>query len=134
MDDLPPGMLQEGRAADPDFADDERLYRRVPPKLWTEPPYDMDLDVVDAVNMSVNRSKYGPPEWVRLGEFSDWGVIYIPVGRLPSARHHQGASHHIHPEHLPQKRNYPHSEIWVHHPDGKRVLKAEELDRHFRLV
>jgi len=103
-------------------------------QLWTEPPYDMDLDVVDAVNMSVNRSKYGPPEWVRLGEFSDWGVIYIPVGRLPSARHHQGASHHIHPEHLPQKRNYPHSEIWVHHPDGKRVLKAEELDRHFRLV
>ena len=134
MDDLPPGMLQEGRSVDPDFAEDERLYRRVRPKAWFEPPLEMELDVVDAVNMSVNRSKYGPPEWVRLGENSDWGVIFIAVGRLPSERHHHGSTFSIHPQHVPHKRNYPHSEIWVHHPGGNRVLKEEELDPVFSMA
>ena len=133
MDDLPPGMLQEGRSIDPNFEEDERLYRRVQPELWAEPPYAMEVDAVSSVNMSVNRSKFGPPEWVRLGEHSNWGVIFFEVGRIPSERQHQGSSFQIHPEHVPQRRNYPHSEIWVHHPNGDRVLKSDELDPVFRL-
>src|SRR5215210_7516586 len=111
MDELPAGMLTGSRPVDPDFSPDERLFRRIPPDLWSEPPYAMELDAVDAVNMSVNRSKYGPPEWVRLGNCADCGVVFFVVSRLPTCQSHNGQEYAVRPEHVPLARNYPHSEI-----------------------
>ena len=58
-----------GRADDeteyPHFAADEVLYRRVPLVLWPSTDDDIELDAIELPDMSVARSRFGHPEWVR---------------------------------------------------------------------
>jgi hypothetical protein len=62
MPNLPDGMLAKGRAIDPRFDPDERLFR-----AFAAQDLDGDKVAVDAIelpDMSVNREKYGPPNWL----------------------------------------------------------------------
>src|SRR5947208_17183332 len=111
MAELPEGMFQRGRLEDPIFEPEECLYRRVPHELWDD-DY-VNLDAIELPDMSVNREKYGPPQWVRLlnDEFHDWGVIGFQVREIPAELQHLGVQiYRFKPKHVPQKRHFPHSE------------------------
>src|SRR5437867_2558855 len=113
MAEIPPDMMTRGRPKDPAFRDDETLYRRFRPD-------DLDgrrisPDAVELPDMSVNRSKYGPPDWLLLGEeFLGWGVFGFTVGDIPPQMVDKGVVvYTFAPEHVPLKYNYPHSEVWA---------------------
>ena len=137
MPDRPDEMLQGDRPADNIFNDpNERLYRRVPSDYWLEPPYEMEVDAIDAVNISVNRGKYSKPSWVRFDrdEYADWPVLFWLVGDLPSERHYAGQLvYRILLQHVPLRKNYPHSEIRLF-CNGARIMKEDELDPQFSLL
>jgi hypothetical protein len=135
MPERPPEMLTRDRSIDPVFEPEEKLYRRIPPKFWGEPPFEMEVDAIDAANISVNRSKYGPAEWAIIDdELSIWGVVYFLVGKIPKSKQHQGnVNYQFSIMHVPEKQNYTHSEIWVH-CDGNRIMTEAELDPEFSLI
>lgn len=119
MADLPPGMLlhppgQRERHVDPRFVDGEYLYRRVPDIHWDEEggkPF--EVAAIAMPDMSVGRSKYAHPEWLRLAEddFALWGIIGVSVGEIPDQEYDNGIRYKFQPMHKPERRNYPHSEI-----------------------
>jgi hypothetical protein len=69
--------------------------------------------------MSVGRSKYGWPAWLRIDDirpeedrYHDWGIVGFQVGDIPSPLQHEGASiWSFQAIHVPLKNNYPHSEV-----------------------
>jgi hypothetical protein len=95
----------------------------------------MEVDAIDAVNISVNRSKYGPPQWARIDdEHETWGVIYFLVQDIPEQRQYMGhITYRITVEHVPERRNYCHSEIRLYR-DGNQVLRDDDLEREFSLL
>lgn len=60
MADLPDEMLTKDRPVDLVFADDEMLYRRFTPDALDGAG--IAPEAIGLPDMSVNRSKYGPPE------------------------------------------------------------------------
>lgn len=132
MPELPEGMMQLGRPADDVFKPDEHLFRRVPHELW-EDDY-VNLDAIELPDMSVNREKYGPPQWTRLlsEEYHDWGVIGFQVKNIPAEMQHLGV--HIFrfkPKHIPHKRNYPHAEVQAFHAKANLPAEVEHIDQEF---
>jgi hypothetical protein len=132
MADLPEGMMQLNRGMDDAFKKDEYLYRRVPHESWDD-DY-VTLDSIELPDMSVNRGKYGPPQWVRLlsDEFRDWGVIGFQVKDIPAEMQHLGV--HIfrfRPRHVPHRRNYPHSEVQAYYARADSPDKEEHIDKNF---
>ena len=123
MAEIPPEMTTRGRSEDPHFADDEHLYRRFHPDQLDGG--EIAIDAVELPDMSVNRSKYGPPEWVILDEgFETWGVLAFRVRDIPPDREmwHQGViAYTLTPRHMPLRNNYPHSEVWVFRDDIRLV-------------
>ena len=116
MPELPPAMRTQGRAADQEFSPDEYLYRRVPLIHWEEWDDFIELDAIELPDMSVMRSKYAHPEWARFEgddyEYHDWGVIGFRVGDIPTPLQHLGVFLcTFRAEHVPLKRNFPHSEV-----------------------
>ena len=104
-------MRQFDRLPDPQFDPQERLFRRFRPE-------DMDgnslaVDAIELPDMSVNREKYGPPEWLLLDEaFESWGVASFEVQDIPAEITHLGVIHFTYQvEHRPLRNNYPHSEV-----------------------
>jgi hypothetical protein len=66
MVEIPDEMKTGSRSPDPIFTDNERLFRRFRPD-------DIDggeitADAFELPDMSVNREKYGPPDWLLLDE------------------------------------------------------------------
>ncbi len=114
MLELPEYLMQREQPVDPIFSPDETLFRRVRPDDWDDD--DVDLDAIEFPDMSVNRSKFGPPEsarWDR-GQYVNWGVIGFVVRDIPVEIPFQGAViYRLRPVHKPHKRNYPHSEVQV---------------------
>ncbi len=137
MPDLPPAMMQGARGVDQVFAPDEQLYRRVPFDLWDEDEDDLDLDAIELPDMSVMRGKYAHPEWARFdrGVYIELGVISFLVRDIPEPFIHLGVFHwSFEAEHVPHRKNYPHSEVRAYeddvHVDGKQRML--DPDAHLR--
>jgi len=119
-------MKSAGRFCDPLFLADETLFRRVPTRLWDtadKPP----IEAIDLPDISVGRSKYGHPEWVRHDavngkHFDKWGVIGIVVSAIPNPFANNGVALEFSCVHDPLENDYPHTEIRMF--DG-----GEHLDR-----
>lgn len=117
MDEVPSGMLRLERKEDPHFSPNEWLYRRVPHEFWDEPR--ISLDAIGLPDMSVGRGNYGWPVWLRVNDehpeddrFEDWGVVGFQVGDIPTPLQHEGVFlWTFAATHVPQKRNYPHTEV-----------------------
>jgi hypothetical protein len=121
MSDIPDEMMQKGRGEDQNFSPEECLYRRVPHELWDDS--EIELDSIELPDMSVNRQKYGPPEWVRLvgDNTANWGVIGFLTKDIPPEIQHLGVYiYKFRPVHVPLRRNYPHSEVRVYETPADR--------------
>jgi len=121
MPELPDYMFQKGRPPDPDFPPDEFLYRRVPRDTWGDEDMwsneDIDSDCIEFPDMSVERQKYGltadSARWER-GRHVDWGVLEFQVLDIPASMPFQGAFvYRMRAIHVPERRNYPHTEVQV---------------------
>jgi hypothetical protein len=110
-------MKQGERGYDPSFPSDEYLFRRIPLEYWGDEDEDFpdDIAAVELPDISVLRSKYAHPEWARITsgtpDCSDWGVIGILVGDVPSLQLVNGLRVEFCAVHDPEAQNYPHSEI-----------------------
>jgi hypothetical protein len=120
MPELPDYMYQREQQPDQKFLPDEMLYRRVPRETWDETDEwedeDIALDCIEFPDMSVSRGKYGPMDAVRWekGKLVDWGVIGFRVSDIPESVPFQGAFvYRMTPVHMPERKNYPHSEVQV---------------------
>jgi hypothetical protein len=105
------------RPSDPHFDRQEYLYRRVPDAMWVageQPPF--ELDAIGMPDMSVGRSKYGHPEWLRLerADFALWGVFGFRVGEMSTQEYDNGIRYHFEANHVPEPGNFPHSEVWAY--------------------
>ncbi len=130
MPEIPEEMKARGRTVDSVFLPEEWLYRRVPPIHWDDD--EVLIEAIDLPDMSVNRGKYGPPEWVLLtsDEHAGWGVIGFQVESIPPPKQHLGVfNYDFQPVHCPLAKNYPHSEIRVYethlerHTDPVHITK-----------
>ena len=134
MDEALDGMMTLDRQPDPVFANDEDLYRRIDSNDLEGGR--VSLDAVELPDMSVNRSKYGPPEWARRqDEFRSWGVFAFQVQDIPAELLHLGTIlFTFGPQHVPLKYNYPHSEIWAF-KNGEHIdlRKRSDLDPDLHL-
>jgi hypothetical protein len=113
---IPAAMRQGGRPEDPHFSKEEYLYRRIPLLIWDDPclAFPFDVDAVKLPDISTARSKYGNPEWLRLGEerFRDWAVVGFQVHHIPPERWSAGFFHFVfRAVHVPDQQDYPHSEV-----------------------
>lgn len=138
MTDIPAEMMAQGRQEDPNFDDDEKLYRRFSPdKLDGN---EISIAAVALPDMSVGREKYGKPQWLLLeDDYADWGVLAFLVKDIPPNRNvwHEGViAFVLEPHHVPYKNNYPHSEVWVLR-DGSHICRKNKnldlLDPDFHL-
>ena len=138
MPDLPAEMMTLDREPDQDFDDMERLFRRFPPACLDRG--EISIAAVELPDMSVLREKYGKPEWLLLDDdYLGWGVLYFLVRDLPPHEEITQAgfmSFSLAPRHVPLKKNYPHSEVWMSR-DGIHICRAsnnlELLDPDFHL-
>lgn len=128
MAEMPPELLTRDRSVDPDFADEELLYRRFHPSHLDGA--EIAIDAVELPDMSVNRSKYSRPEWVIWDEaFEGWGVLAFRVRDIPPDRivWHAGViPYTLEPRHMPLKYNYPHTEVWVFR-DGIHIIQGTSV-------
>ena len=135
MADVPDEMMTKDRPPDPVFKEDELLFRRFSPDA---PGRTSGLpDALELPDLSVNREKYGPPEWLLLDEaFAGWGVLAFRVGDIPKELLDKGINvYTFAPRHVPLKYNYPHSEVWAFR-DGVHIDARNEMlldpDLHLR--
>ncbi|MEQ9588030.1 MAG: hypothetical protein RJS97_08760 [Parvibaculaceae bacterium] len=127
MADVPEEMKKHGRDEDVHFADDEHLFRRFPPEFCEGQR--IVIEALELPDMSVNRAKYGPPNWLLLHEdFGGWGVFGFEVGHIPAEFVEDGVTKYTFgPKHRPLKNNYPHSEVRAYR-DGEHIdAKKSEL-------
>ena len=111
MSDRPTEMYRNGRPIDPDFLPTEKIYR------WFTKEQVVGNCVPAASfkfpDCSVNRSKYGPAEWVIIDcpkrGIAAVQVQYVPVVLLAG----DGRQFEFQVTHVPCEDNYPHSEIRV---------------------
>lgn len=136
-----PGDL--GLKPDPEFASDERLYRRIGPDHITEDSHVMAAAVDDIQerhpSCSFNRGKYSDPEDVLDPDHPDLNrIAFLVAGNLP-----EPVSHPLEPEkeygfrleHLPEEDNYSHTEVQVKKESEDKVvskLRNPELRRYLR--
>jgi hypothetical protein len=127
MADLPDAMRQHGRSPDQHFDPAERLFRRFR-------PVDLEgttvaVDAIELPDMSVNREKYGPPDWLLLDEaFETWGVAAFRVHDVPAEITHLGVIQYTFGvEHQPLRNNYPHSEVRAYR-DGDHIDLKHKAD------
>jgi hypothetical protein len=119
-------MRSNGRPEDPHFHPDEYLFRRVPTEIWDDPGDYLGVEAVQLPDISVGRSKYGHAEWVRFdtvnGQFyEEWGIVGVQVKDVPPKMWRDGYPRFaFRARHLPDERNYPHSEIRAY-DDEKHV-------------
>jgi hypothetical protein len=108
--DLPARMYRNGRPVDPNFDHDENLYRRC-----KGDQIDGDRLARDAIGFpdwSVNRARYSEPGDALLPDWPDWGVVRFTVGSVPPRITSPGGPvFEFRVEHVPEDRNYAHSEV-----------------------
>jgi hypothetical protein len=122
------------------FDKDELLYYRFHFDHWEDGG--VAAEAFRLPDMSVNRGTLGPPQWTILTEDDEyvlWGVASFRVEQIPVGveMEHLGVIiFTFRPEHVPLRKNYPHSEIWVFR-DGVHICKKDKnvalLDPEFHL-
>jgi hypothetical protein len=129
MADIPPEMMTRGRAPVQEFPDDEFLYRRFHPD--NVDGGEIAIDAVELPDVSVNRARFGPPEWLLLDEgCAGWGVLAFRVRDIPPRREvwHEGVvAYTLEPRHVPLHNNYPHSEVWVFR-EGVHIVRGSRAN------
>jgi hypothetical protein len=127
MAEIPEEMKTGSRHPDPIFTDEERLFRRFRPEDFDGG--EVAAEAFELPDMSVNREKYGPPDWLLLDEdFLGWGVAGFRVKDIPRGKEilHLGVIVYVlQAEHVPLRLNYPHSEVRIYR-DGNRVWRDNE--------
>ncbi len=134
MSKIPPSMRRNGRPGIPHFHREEFLYRRVPLWMWDDPAQPVDVNAIELPDISVGRSRFGHPEWMRVDEvqgqpryFEGWGVIGFQHQDIPPERWLVGVFHFtFETHHDPEDWNYPHSEVRVF-DNGHHVKTLESL-------
>ncbi|MSQ97634.1 MAG: hypothetical protein EXR98_24220 [Gemmataceae bacterium] len=117
MSSPPVAMRANGRREDPNFHNEEYLFRRIPTTLWDDPAEELDVDAVQLPDISVERSKYAHAEWARFDVLNDryydvWGIVAVQVQDIPPELWREGVFHFVfRVNHCPDDRNYPHAEI-----------------------
>jgi hypothetical protein len=129
MAEIPIEMQTLQKPKIPHFANDELLYYRFHVDHWEEGG--VAAEAFRPPDMSVNRASLGPPKWAILTEGDEyvlWGVASFRVEQIPIG---QGLEHlgvftfTFRPEHVPLKKNYPHSEIWIFR-DGVHICRENK--------
>jgi hypothetical protein len=127
MADIPNEMKTESRTPDPVFADVERLFRRFRPEDFDGG--EVAAEAFELPDMSINREKYGPPDWLLLDEdFVGWGVAGFKVKDIPRGEEmlHLGVIVYVlQVEHVPLRLNYPHSEVRIYR-GGNRICRDND--------
>jgi hypothetical protein len=123
-------MRRNGRDPVAAFPREEYLFRRVPLGLWEDKSDPLEVNAIELPDMSVGRSWFGHPEWLRIHEgtyYAGWGVIGFQVGAIPPEQWKDGyPSFTFEPVHAPEELNYPHSEVRVS-DRGVRVILQDAL-------
>lgn len=126
MADIPIAMQTLQKPKVPYFPNDELLYYRFHFDHWEDGG--VAAEAFRPPDMSVNRGSLGPPEWTILTEDDEyvlWGIASFPVEQIPTG---EGMEHlgtfvfTFRPEHVPLRKNYPHSEIWIFR-DGVHICR-----------
>jgi hypothetical protein len=141
MADLPLEMLQRGRAADQDFHDDEHLFRRFPGTHYhPEEKLKVGEEAIELPDMSVGREKHGgKPEFLLVNKTQlkkhhpEWGVFQFEVRDIPDRMNHLGQCYSFRPVHVPEKRDYFHSEVRCYDSDQHHLNAKEILPRDLAL-
>ena len=143
MSKPPAAMRTNERHPDKHFPPDEFLFRRVPLSQWDEPDARPGPDAVRLPDLSVGRSKYAHPEWLRFDvvknqHYEEWGVLGVKVEDIPPAFWDLAVYlYTFETHHDPQANDYPHSEVRVFsnasHVQLDDVLH-EEIHLKWRLV
>lgn len=136
MSEIPDAMKQGTRHPVPHFDPNEYLYRRIPLDSWPDASVPIDINAMSLPDLSVGRSRFGHPEWLRLAEerFATWGVVGFRVSGIPSERWVLGVYHYTFDvQHRPERLNYPHSEVWCYE-NGVHVDAVDKLpeDMHIK--
>lgn len=117
MAEIPIAMMTVDKPKIHHFNGDEQLFYRFHYDHWEDGG--VAAEAFRLPDMSVNRSTLGPPAWTILTEHDEyvlWGVASFRVEEIPTGVEvpHLGVViFTFRPEHVPLKKNYPHSEIWV---------------------
>ncbi|MFO0966496.1 MAG: hypothetical protein U0793_13050 [Gemmataceae bacterium] len=140
MAEIPVAMQTLQKPTISEFRRDERLFRRFRPDHWEDGG--VAAEAFKLPNMSVNRERLGPPEWAILteeDEYTAWGVASFRVEEIPHGIEmmHLGVIvFTFEPRHVPIRKNYPHSEVWVFR-EGIHICGANKnadlLDPEFHL-
>src|SRR2546428_3834144 len=113
MREPPERLMMRDRHPGPYFPPDENLFRRFSPDLWDG--QELELDAVDLPDISCIRGKYGRAEdalFSSSGHFDGWGVCSFQVQDIPPEMLDRGVFRYtFQPHHVPDRRNYPHSEV-----------------------
>jgi hypothetical protein len=92
--------------------------------LWDDAAEPIDVNAVELPDISVGRSKFGHPEWLRIdnGKLREgWGVIGFQVRAIPPQRWLDGYPRFsFRSFHEPEDLNYPHSEVRAY--DGEKHI------------
>jgi hypothetical protein len=109
---IPPGMLQNNREADQDFAPEEDLFIRFK-EFCSENLIPIEIK---SVNQSLNRSKHScQPEWILLPCYHNQGYGVLKRRDIPPFKVSPGGvQYDFRVEHVPEALNYCHSEIHVY--------------------
>lgn len=140
MAEIPHEMMTHEKPKIHHFPKDEFLYYRFHFDHWEDGG--VAAEAFRPPDMSVNRGSLGPPEWTILTEDDEyvlWGVASFRVEQIPTGVEmiHLGKIiFTFRPEHVPLKKNYPHSEIWVFR-DGAHICiqnrNTDLLDPEFHM-
>ncbi len=122
---IPDRMMQQGRAADQEFAASENLFHAVNRGMLTPTPEGGLFVEFRVGNMSVNRERpdgeQGDVLMVAYPKFKDWGVLRFAVADIKSPQTRPNADDvHYRPVHDPSSDNYYHTEIRVFRGDEEQ--------------
>ena len=117
MSKPPAAMKANERHPEKHFPPDEHLFRRVPLSQWDDPLAWPGADAVKLPDMSVGRSKFAHPEWLRFDvvknqHYEEWGILGVKVEDIPPEFWDLAVYlFTFEPQHDPQPNDYPHSEV-----------------------
>lgn len=129
-DEVPQGMMTNGRPPIKQFNANEVLYRRIPAdsEYFDFDHSEIEMDAIELPDMSVNRSSLGEMEWVLIGH-PNAGVSSFKVSDIPAPIQHGGVLwYSFFPVHRPLKRNWPHTQVEAY--EAASPLQSPSDDKH----
>ena len=95
-----------------DFADDERLFRRVASRDWPANQYNLHFLITDPLCTLRERFCESPEDVYHAGRPDNaLGVVAWFVGEIPKHHADNGCEAYLRVEHVPEDDVYPHTEV-----------------------